>query len=355
VVPSHPPSPAPSISDAPSTNPSQAPSISAKPSSTPTSAPTSSTKPSVGPTPAPSDSAQPTAGPTQVPSVSIQPSGRPSAPPSVSDQPSDRPTSAPFDSFEIPDTSQTESPTACPETRAEVSVCVSLDQSGSLDDVFPTGAQDVGEFGYNFITAVEAEIPNSNFASNTFKARIDEATVALGPPSVAKAIFTPFEDLTSSGNTNIEAAIRNCHDQLDGPDQKSDRVLVLVGDGAPTACSSRLGCDDLGSATQAADAAKAAGILLITVFIGDPSSDGFQNFQDFASEGGYAFRIDMPTVNELTSVISRVVDSTVCGDSFTFPPTTSPVPTAAPTEQPDSSEEDRDGSFNSDIINDNEN
>jgi len=201
---------------------------------------------------------------------------------------------------------------------------VSLDQSGSLDDVFNDGAEQVGTFGYNLIDAVKTEVAESNFASNTFKAKIDDTTSSLGTASDAQTVLTPLEELTASGNTNIEAAILNCQSQLDGPDKKADRVLVLVGDGAPTACETA-GCTDLGSATAAANAAKNADILLITVFIGDPQTRGFKNFQDFATPGGYAFRIDNPTTDELESVISDVVDSVVCGDTFTFSPTASPV------------------------------
>jgi hypothetical protein len=111
-------------------------------------------------------------------------------------------------------------------------------QSGSIgnddDDL-------VANFGKALIDEVEVEIPDSNYASNTFASTVTAITTSLGLSATTQAIFNPF----SFGSTNIQDAILNGDTQLCGVlDPFSKKVLVIVGDGAPIACRDSNNCSN---------------------------------------------------------------------------------------------------------------
>jgi hypothetical protein len=258
-VPSAAPSNVPSVapSDKPSLSPSEFPSNvpSAAPSNVPSAAP--SDKPSL--TPSESSSNVPSVAPSNVPSTSVAPSNVPS----TSVAPSDVPSVA---LSNVPSESHVPSVSAAPSCQGQLTtarnICFALDESGS---VCPFGSSDLAtypnaecknfwdqlNFSKSLVTALEATDTKYSVVTFATSATVDQQ---LSP---ADATLTTLDNIVySGGKTYTNLAIDACQGTL--ASSTVENTIVLMSDGMPYS---------QGATLAAADAAKAAGTNIVSVYI----------------------------------------------------------------------------------------
>jgi hypothetical protein len=120
----------------------------------------------------------------------------------------------------------------------------------------------------------------------------------------------------SGGWTNTEAGIRLCTAVLDGGNS-SKRILVLLTDGNPTACTSTPGscpCTNCNAAAtsvanDAATDARNKNYVVLPVGVGTSISTG--NLQTWAGTNGTFLTVD--DFENLDTILDELIDEVLCG------------------------------------------
>ncbi len=174
----------------------------------------------------------------------------------------------------------------------------------------------VKNFTTTLISEVEKDLKTKD-ASNELKVSVvefatnSEVTTALTTPVNA---ITAVENIEYSGGlTNIEQAILKCNETLKFSTADLT-AIVLVSDGFPTvngfpATGFLPSGDNTGPAVVAADAAKAAGIDIATVYVLGGPSDGSEFLQEEIVSPGLNFTdLSFPDARELADSILDGID-----------------------------------------------
>jgi hypothetical protein len=256
-----------------------------------------------------------------------------------------------------PTVSPTPAPTCTPKT---LDVCIAIDESGSicslgggqqlclghgpctadLCDVDPSlppsrpgfsnncdyanncrrfndvdATPNVKNFTTTFISEVEKDLKTKD-ASNELKVSVVEfATQAFTTSGLVDSTtaINAVENIEYSGGaTNLEQAILKCNATLN-TSTADLTAIVLVSDGFPTIhgdpATGFPSGDNTGPAEVAADAAKAAGIQIATVYVLGGPSDGSEFLQEEIVSPGLNFTdLSFPDARELADSILDGID-----------------------------------------------
>ncbi len=118
---------------------------------------------------------------------------------------------------------------------------------------------------------------NRQFSSST---TVAHPLIKIDDPGDKTSLKTAVDGLTASGSTAMDLGIKAGTSMLIPGSGRADcyKVMIVVSDSYP---------DDDVAAKNAADAAKAQGIVIIGVFIGDPTGDGDEFMRDSIAQSPY--------------------------------------------------------------------
>ncbi len=135
----------------------------------------------------------------------------------------------------------------------------------------------------------------------------DTATVAhplikIDDPGDKTSLKTAVDGLSASGSTAMDLGIQAGANMLIPGSGRADcyKVMIVVSDGYP---------DDDAAAKNAADAAKAQGIVIIGVFIGSPGGDGDEFLRDnIAQYPYYPYFVNVTDPNDLPTAFEDIAN-----------------------------------------------
>jgi uncharacterized protein YegL len=146
-------------------------------------------------------------------------------------------------------------------------VMLVLDRSGSIGSDMPT----LKTAAKAFVAALSPSAGGVHIGQTSFATvgSLDEHLT-----DSAATLDAAIDALVSSGNTHLEDGIELATTELDNPGDGHDRTdgespdfMVIITDGVPNECNGG-GCDPATAAADAADAARAAGIVVYVVGVG---------------------------------------------------------------------------------------
>jgi len=221
-------------------------------------------------------------------------------------------------------------PSLCPTT-LPVSVCIAMDESGSICKIDEEGCPNwhklQKDFAHTFIQGLTAVTPESLFGVVSF-AR--QSTIDL-PLSSAELAMKKIDSLEfRDGWTNTQSAIEQCRVVLEDAPAQHLKYMVLISDGLPTNNIANVPtptCDSCKEeAMFQADLAKSAGMYIISIGVKMSSSFSQNILMDFATSPDFYFAIDdQLDLTEKIVTINRQANNCAGAEIFTYD-TNSPTP-----------------------------
>lgn len=145
--------------------------------------------------------------------------------------------------------------------------------------------------------------PASKFSVAEFSSGVIPVVPLTPKPSVtAETIIHILTHTPSQGSTGMDVAIASCHTQLTSIAlaDTNTRAIILITDGQP---------DSVGMALNAATAAKAAGLKLVTVGVGQADTD-FLRGAASAPEYAFSAKFDYEATSLATGIAKVMCPAT---------------------------------------------
>lgn len=190
----------------------------------------------------------------------------------------------------------------CTEISTPADIILSLDTSGSMGDPAGDGSQTkldaAKEAASNFIDLLD--FPNDQAGIVSFD---NDATLDHSLSVDATSLHNALQVLVAGGATRIDLALAVSRDELTGPRHNPDSsaVLILLTDGYPNGAT-----DD--EVLAEADAAKAAGVIIYTIGLGDNVHTSLM--QAVATTPAHYFYA--PSTAELTDIYEQIANVVHC-------------------------------------------
>jgi uncharacterized protein YegL len=235
----------------------------------------------------------PTFTPTRTPSPTITPTPRPT------DTPEPTPTARPPVPIYLPILLRTE---ACQPGSQNADVAMVIDTSGSMSGTTSPGGPTKIEAARESARQFVLQLVSGRDQSAVIQFNTDATVLEPLTPDIAKAAAA-MDRLTQAVGTRIDLALDAAVAELTGPNKKpgNNPVIILLTDGAPTGVTP----DEV---RAAANAAKAAGMLIYTIGLGQDVDQVL--LRDIASKPEWYFFA--PDTSDLAEIYSQIAYSIPC-------------------------------------------
>ncbi|GEM_PF-3600010 len=187
-------------------------------------------------------------------------------------------------------------------------IALVLDVSGSMNDSWD-GSTKIDVLKDSVKSFIDSQPEDGtryvgivSFASS---ASVVHSLIKVDDPSDKTSLKTAVDGLTASGSTAMDLGIEEGTNMLIPGSGRADanKVMIVVSDGYP---------DDDAAAANAANNAKAQGIVVVGVFIGDASGDGDEFLRDhIAQQPKYPYFINVTDPNDLPTAFQDLA-SKIC-------------------------------------------